>query len=71
MSSLDVSGERATEAPWDVVADLRLEVVVLPVSDVDRAKSFSHGLGGAPMFGSRCYATQSSHFDVSRSTSPR
>jgi catechol 2,3-dioxygenase-like lactoylglutathione lyase family enzyme len=45
MSSLDVSGERATEAPPDAVADLKLEVVVLPVSDVDRAKSFYQGLG--------------------------
>jgi predicted enzyme related to lactoylglutathione lyase len=45
MSSLDVSGERATEAPRDAVADLKLEVVVLPVSDVDRAKNFYQSLG--------------------------
>jgi catechol 2,3-dioxygenase-like lactoylglutathione lyase family enzyme len=45
MSSIDVSGEKATEARRDAVADLKLEVVVLPVSDVDRAKSFYRGLG--------------------------
>jgi catechol 2,3-dioxygenase-like lactoylglutathione lyase family enzyme len=45
MSSIDVSGEKATGARRDAVADLKLEVVVLPVSDVDRAKSFYRGLG--------------------------
>jgi hypothetical protein len=29
------------------VVDLRLEVVVVPVSDVDRAKGFYESLGGA------------------------
>jgi catechol 2,3-dioxygenase-like lactoylglutathione lyase family enzyme len=45
MTSIDVDSERAAEAPRDAVADLKLEVVVLPVSDVDRAKSFYQGLG--------------------------
>ena len=45
MSSVETSGDSATEAPRDEVADPKLEVVVLPVSDVDRAKSFYQGLG--------------------------
>jgi catechol 2,3-dioxygenase-like lactoylglutathione lyase family enzyme len=45
MSSVDVSGEGATESPRDATSDLKLEVVVLPVSDVDRAKSFYERLG--------------------------
>jgi predicted enzyme related to lactoylglutathione lyase len=45
MTSIDVDSERAAEAPPDAVADLKLEVVVLPVSDVDRAKSFYQGVG--------------------------
>jgi catechol 2,3-dioxygenase-like lactoylglutathione lyase family enzyme len=45
MSSVETSGDSATEAPRDGVAELKLEVVVLPVSDVDRAKSFYQGLG--------------------------
>ena len=28
------------------IADMKLEVVTLPVSDVDRAMRFYHGLGG-------------------------
>jgi hypothetical protein len=39
MTGIDVSGERAAEATQDAVADLKFEVVVLPVSDVDRAKT--------------------------------
>src|SRR4051812_24822225 len=35
----------ATETPGARTADVRLEVVVIPVSDVDRAKEFYRGLG--------------------------
>ena len=30
-----------------VKVDMKFEIVVIPVSDVDRAKEFSGGLGGA------------------------
>ena len=44
MSSTQVSGATATSTPAATVA-MRLEVVVVPVSDVDRAKAFYEGLG--------------------------
>jgi hypothetical protein len=46
MSSVATSSRSADDVPPDAVADLRLEVVVLPVSDVDRAKSFYDVDGG-------------------------
>jgi catechol 2,3-dioxygenase-like lactoylglutathione lyase family enzyme len=45
MSSVDVSDSGATGSPPVKAGDFMLEVVVLPVSDVDRAKSFYQGLG--------------------------
>jgi catechol 2,3-dioxygenase-like lactoylglutathione lyase family enzyme len=39
------STETATEAPAVGTVDMKLEVVTLPVSDVDRAKSFYESLG--------------------------
>ncbi len=45
MSSVDVSSERSSEALGTEVADMKLEVVVVPVSDVDRAKQFYVSLG--------------------------
>jgi catechol 2,3-dioxygenase-like lactoylglutathione lyase family enzyme len=45
MSSVDVSSERANEAHEAEVADMKLEIVVLPVSDIDRAKQFYEGIG--------------------------
>jgi catechol 2,3-dioxygenase-like lactoylglutathione lyase family enzyme len=45
MSSTQVSSEHATRIPTEAVVDLKLEVVVIPVSDVDRAKRFYQGLG--------------------------
>src|SRR3984957_734402 len=36
----------AVETPHARGVDMRLEVVVIPVSDVDRAKRFYGGLGG-------------------------
>jgi catechol 2,3-dioxygenase-like lactoylglutathione lyase family enzyme len=45
MNSTDAKTESATEASADGVIDSRLEVVVIPVSDVDRAKDFYTGLG--------------------------
>ena len=35
----------ATKVPTAATIDLKLEVVILPVSDVDRAKQFYQGLG--------------------------
>ena len=45
MSSTQTSHERATDIPRAATVDLKLEVVVIPVSDVDRAKRFYEGLG--------------------------
>ena len=45
MSSTQMTSEQATHVPAAATVDLKLEVVVLPVSDVDRAKRFYEGLG--------------------------
>jgi catechol 2,3-dioxygenase-like lactoylglutathione lyase family enzyme len=45
MSITQTSSEHATRIPTAATVDLKLEVVVLPVSDVDRAKRFYEGLG--------------------------
>jgi catechol 2,3-dioxygenase-like lactoylglutathione lyase family enzyme len=45
MASTDVSSDRSTQEPSTGTVDMKLEVVTLPVSDVDRAKSFYEGLG--------------------------
>jgi len=45
MSSVDVSSEGATGSAPVKVGEMRLEVVVVPVSDVDRAKLFYDKLG--------------------------
>jgi catechol 2,3-dioxygenase-like lactoylglutathione lyase family enzyme len=45
MSTTQVSSDTATEATGAAPVPLRLEVVTLPVSDVDRAKAFYLSLG--------------------------
>jgi len=45
MSSTEVERERSRDGRTPRVGDLKLEVVVIPVSDVDRAKAFYEGLG--------------------------
>jgi catechol 2,3-dioxygenase-like lactoylglutathione lyase family enzyme len=45
MSSTQTITEQATPLPTAATVDLKLEVVVIPVSDVDRAKRFYEGLG--------------------------
>jgi catechol 2,3-dioxygenase-like lactoylglutathione lyase family enzyme len=45
MSNTDVSGETPTETAAVGAIDMKLEVVTLPVSDVDRAKRFYESLG--------------------------
>ena len=45
MSSVDVSSESAAGTPPVKAGEFKLEVVVVPVSDVDRAKEFYAGLG--------------------------
>ena len=45
MNSVDTSTETATASPPVKPGEMRLEVVVLGVSDVDRAKGFYVGLG--------------------------
>ena len=45
MSSTGASTDASTETPAAGTIDMKLEVVTLPVSDVDRAKSFYQSLG--------------------------
>jgi catechol 2,3-dioxygenase-like lactoylglutathione lyase family enzyme len=45
MSSTDASAGTSTETPRAGTIDMKLEVVTLPVSDVDRAKRFYQSLG--------------------------
>ncbi len=45
MSNAELSSERASAAPPVSAGEFLLEVVVLPVSDIDRAKDFYDGLG--------------------------
>jgi len=45
MSTTQVSGETGTATNKPGTIDMKLEVVTLPVSDVDRAKSFYESLG--------------------------
>ncbi len=45
MSSAETSGEGTAGTPPVSAGEVKLEVVVLPVSDVDRAKRFYEGLG--------------------------
>jgi catechol 2,3-dioxygenase-like lactoylglutathione lyase family enzyme len=45
MTSTQTIKEHATQTPTAATVDLKLEVVVIPVSDVDRAKRFYEGLG--------------------------
>jgi catechol 2,3-dioxygenase-like lactoylglutathione lyase family enzyme len=45
MSSTDVRGETSAVTPAAGPMNMRLEVVVVPVSDVDRAKHFYQSLG--------------------------
>jgi catechol 2,3-dioxygenase-like lactoylglutathione lyase family enzyme len=45
MSTIDVSGETTAEVPKTSTVDFKLEVVVLPVSDAERAKQFYASLG--------------------------
>ena len=45
MSNTQVRSETAIETPRARRVDMKLEVVVIPVSDVDRAKRFYGGLG--------------------------
>jgi catechol 2,3-dioxygenase-like lactoylglutathione lyase family enzyme len=44
MISTQMSTEHAGQAPAAAAVDLKLEVIVIPVSDVDRAKRFYQGL---------------------------
>lgn len=45
MSSTDVSAAATGAAPEAGMIDMKLEVITIPVSDVDRAKSFCANLG--------------------------
>ena len=45
MSSTQMSKAKAVPGPAAAAVDLKLEVVVIPVADVDRSKAFYEGLG--------------------------
>jgi catechol 2,3-dioxygenase-like lactoylglutathione lyase family enzyme len=45
MSSTEIRGSNSTSGPSVGRVDMKLEVVVIPVSDVDRARAFYTGLG--------------------------
>ena len=45
MNSTPMRSEDAARSPHSAAVDMKLEVVVIPVSDVDRAKHFYGGLG--------------------------
>lgn len=45
MSSTQMSNEHPTRTPTAGMVDMKLEVVIIPVSDVDRAKRFYGSLG--------------------------
>ncbi len=45
MASTDIRSDTSMETPQSATVDMKLEVVTLPVSDVDRAKRFYQGLG--------------------------
>ena len=45
MTSIDTNSKTTTEVPEAGLIDMKLEVVNLPVSDVDRAKRFYQSLG--------------------------
>src|SRR4030095_15082773 len=45
MSSTQISNEHTTQIPSAATVDLKLEGVVVPLSDVDRAKRFYGNLG--------------------------
>ena len=45
MNSVDTNSKSAIASPPVMPGEFRLEVVVVPVSDIDRAKSFYEGLG--------------------------
>jgi catechol 2,3-dioxygenase-like lactoylglutathione lyase family enzyme len=45
MSTIQEKTDSATDVPRSGVVDMKLEVLVLPVSDVDRAKRFYETLG--------------------------
>ena len=45
MSSTQMSNEHAAQIPTAATVDLKLEVVAIPVSDIDRAKNFYQRLG--------------------------
>jgi len=45
MSSTQVQSKTAIKTPTGRTVDMKLEVVVIPVSDVDRAKAFYAGIG--------------------------
>ena len=45
MTSIDASGDTSAQMPEAGTIDMKLEVVTLPVSDIDRAKRFYQFLG--------------------------
>jgi hypothetical protein len=45
MATTQTGGEHAAHVPSARTVDTKLEVITIPVSDIDRAKHFYQGLG--------------------------
>jgi catechol 2,3-dioxygenase-like lactoylglutathione lyase family enzyme len=45
MSSTDIGADTSTTTPQPGTIDMKIEVITVPVSDIDRAKAFYQGLG--------------------------
>ncbi|TGW02117.1 glyoxalase, partial [Mesorhizobium sp. M2D.F.Ca.ET.145.01.1.1] len=45
MNAILASSEAATKIPKARAVDMKLEVAVIPVADIDRAKNFYYDLG--------------------------
>jgi catechol 2,3-dioxygenase-like lactoylglutathione lyase family enzyme len=67
MSATQTSHAHATATPSAATVDLKLEVVVIPVSDVDRSKHFYEGLGWRL---DADFANDSTNFRVVQMTPP-
>jgi catechol 2,3-dioxygenase-like lactoylglutathione lyase family enzyme len=67
MSSSAVHGDIAIDTPRAQTLDMKLEIIVIPVSDVDRAKRF---YGGLDWRLDADYASDDGYFRVIQFTPP-
>jgi hypothetical protein len=71
MSSTQVRSETAIDTPKPRKADMKLEVVVIPVSDVERAKRFYGGLGWRSELASALRRAEAAHGEHEKRTGQR